>query len=153
MALVGEGETEGRQGKVGIDVDILTMPGLQNVLGLATEQTGLSGCSKLSHPVAYSESVLGPEGDHSDIYCHLGRRTPHHRRCQNLTAGANPGLAADYLGLESQEVHTALEAHAHNVVGHSRGKTSSQFAGSCCKGDQAATLRIPYVYMATTEVL
>jgi hypothetical protein len=72
--------------------------------------------------------VLGQEAGHSGIYFRSDRRTPHHRRCRNLTVGASPSLAAGYSGLECQEAHTVLEAHARTVVDRSREKTSSQFA-------------------------
>ena len=62
------------------------------------------------------DSVLGQEGGRFDIYSRLDRKTPHHRRCQNLTACASLSLEAGYSDLELLGARIVLEAHARTVV-------------------------------------
>lgn len=122
-----EGATEGRLGKVGTDVDTLTMPDscFQMYFGPASEGFGILDCSKTAPPVICWQAVLGPGvGHHSDISCRSGRRTRHRRHCQNLTVGVSQGPVADDLGLGILEVHIVLEAHGHTGADRCRGRTS-----------------------------
>ena len=116
-----EGETEGRLGKVDIDVGTLTMPvsqtmpASQKCFDLAIEVFG-KDCSRTSPLVACWQAVMELEGGHSDIDSRWDQRTRHHRHCRNLTACASPNLGEDDLGPVLLEAHIVLEAHAHTVV-------------------------------------
>jgi hypothetical protein len=124
----GEEEVnEGQESKAGTGVDILIMPDLrpQTYFDWASGGFEIPDCSKTAPLVACSQTVLGLEVGRFDICFRSDQRTPHHRHCQNLTAGVDLRLAADCSGLGLQEVRIVLEAHAHTVVDRFRGKTSS----------------------------
>lgn len=123
----GEEEgNEGQESKAGTGVDTLIMPDLrpQKYFDQASGGFEILGCSKTAPLVACSQAVQGLVG-RFDIYFHSDQRTPHHRHCQNLTAGVNLSLATGCSGLGLQEARIVLEVHAHTVVDRSHGKTSS----------------------------